>query len=501
MKNIYNPSIHIGKIYLLTIKSSQFSPTSPHLFPTIQTMDKPQEEMQEVGFFGIYKESVKTILLWKKIFTQITLTFILPMSFIFLAHIVVAEIIDWKIEGDEDRLYRRDGDSHLYHKLSSEWIGYWIFRLIYMSFLLLFSLLSTAAVVYTIAAAYSGDEVTFKKVLKIVPKVWKRLSLTFLWTYLGFFIYNVVTGVVFFIWATTTTDSTFAVVVFYILLSMYLIGFIYITVIWQLASVVTVLESSYGLKAMMKGNALIKGKRWLSWFTFFGLYCIFVGILILFYLFVWYGFVGILVGLVCVFLLMNLFLLGYVVQTMLYLVCKSYHREPIDKMGLSTQLGGYLGEFEPAFKANKDIQLGQPQVQVWYLSMIVTINKILQIMCFSTKGGVEIKNWTFLFCWSVRYVQMYWSSSNKWRTKNCWYVNGLNLTQWLLHLFESTFKNHYFTQILQHNIIDVAIFIITRSYTKVHMVTWHQTDTKPKHILTHILPPKRTLTPNTPRNE
>lgn len=328
-------------------------------------MDKPQEEMQEVGFFGIYKESVKTILLWKKLFTQITLTFILPMSFIFLAHIVIAEIIEWKIEVDEEKLYRRGGENnHLYHKLSSEWIGYWIFRLIYMSFLLLFSLLSTAAIVYTIAAAYSGDEVTFKKVLKIVPKVWKRLALTFLWTYFGFFIYNVVTGVVFFIWATTTTDSTFAVVVFYILLAMYFIGFIYITVIWQLASVVTVLESSYGLKAMMKGNALIKGKRWLSWFVFFGLYCIFVGILIVFYLFVWYGFLGVVLGLVCVFLLMNLFLLGYVVQTMLYLVCKSYHREPIDKMGLSSQLGGYLGEFEPTFKVNKDIQLGQPQVQV-----------------------------------------------------------------------------------------------------------------------------------------
>ncbi|KAI3758561.1 hypothetical protein L6452_06128 [Arctium lappa] len=327
-------------------------------------MDKPQEEMQEVGFFGIYKESVKTILSWKKIFTHITLTFILPLSFIFLAHIVISDVIDWRIERDEDRLDYRGGNDHLYHRLSSEWIGYWIFRLVYLSLLLLLSLLSTAAIVYTIAVKYSGDEVTFKKVLKIVPKVWKRLALTFLWTYFGFFIYNIVMGVVFFIWATTTTDTTFSIVVFYILVAIYCVGFIYITAVWQLASVVTVLESSYGIKAMMKGSALIKGKRWLSWFVFFGLYCIFGGILIVFYLFVWYGFVGLMVGILCIFLLMNLFLLGYVVQTMLYLVCKSYHREPIDKLGLSSQLGGYLGEFEPAFKVNKDIQLGQPQVQV-----------------------------------------------------------------------------------------------------------------------------------------
>ncbi|KAI3784278.1 hypothetical protein L1987_43374 [Smallanthus sonchifolius] len=328
-------------------------------------MDKPQEEMQELGFFGIYKESFKTILSWKKIFTQITLAFILPTSFIFLAHFVVASIIDWKINRDEHRIYHSNVENeHLYHKLSSEWIGYWVFKIIYLSFLLLFSLLSTAAVVFSIANMYSGNVVTFKTILKVVPKVWKRLALTFLWTYFGFFIYNMVTGVVFFIWETTTTYTTFAIVVFYILVALYCVGFIYITALWQLASVVTVLESPYGLKAMMKGNALIKGKRWQSWFVFFGLYCIFVGILILFFVFVWDGFFGLIVGIVCVFLLMNLFLLGYVAQTMLYLVCKSYHREPIDKTGLSTHLGGYLGEFEPAFKVNKDIQLGQPQNQV-----------------------------------------------------------------------------------------------------------------------------------------
>ncbi|CAI9291495.1 unnamed protein product [Lactuca saligna] len=200
--------------------------------------------------------------------------------------------------------------------------------------------------------------------MKIVPRVWKRLALTFLWTYFGFFIYNVVSGVVFLIWATTISETTFGSILFWVLFSVYAIGFIYITAIWQLASVVTVLESSYGLKAMMKGNSLIKGKRWLSWFVFFVLYCIFAGILILFYVFVWnFTFLTLIVGVVCLFLLMNMFLLGYVAQTMLYLICKSYHREPIDKVGLSTQLGGYLSQVEPVFKANKDVELGQPPHQ------------------------------------------------------------------------------------------------------------------------------------------
>ncbi|KAM0044445.1 hypothetical protein Hdeb2414_s0010g00353351 [Helianthus debilis subsp. tardiflorus] len=323
-------------------------------------MDLDQAEMQNVGFFGLYKESIKTIFSWKKIFAQITLTFILPLSFIFLAHIVIADILDWHFMGYRSNEY---GHYH-YRRETSLWIRYWILKFVYLTFLFLFSLLSTAAVVYTIATVYTGSDVAFKKVLKIVPRVWKRLALTFLWTYLGFFVYNVVAGVAAGIYATTISDTTFGYVMFWVLFILYCIGFIYITVIWQLASVVTVLESSYGLKAMMKGNQLIKGKKLLSWFVFFVLYCVFAGILILFYIFMWnFTFFSLIIGLLCLFLLMNLFLIGYVAQTMLYLVCKSHHREPIDKVGLSTQLGGYLGQFEPVFKTNKDIELGQAHPQ------------------------------------------------------------------------------------------------------------------------------------------
>ncbi|KAD5507581.1 hypothetical protein R6Q59_031623 [Mikania micrantha] len=326
-------------------------------------MDIDQGEMHKIGFFGLYKESIKTIFSLKKIFSQITLTFILPLSIIFLAHIIIADILDWRIER-----YENNENHYYYRRESSAWISYWIFKFVYLTFLFLFSLLSTSAIVYTIAMVYTGGDVAFKKVLKIVPRVWKRLTLTFLWTYFGFFIYNVVAGIVAAIWATTISDTTFGNVIFWVLFSLYCIGFVYITTIWQLASVVTVLESAYGLKAMMKGNELIKGKKLLSWFVFFVLYCVFAGLLFLFYVFVWnYTFFTIIIGLVCLFLLMNLFLLGYVAQTMLYLVCKSYHCEYIDKVGLSTQLGDYLDQFEHD-KPNKDVELGQsqspPQVQV-----------------------------------------------------------------------------------------------------------------------------------------
>ncbi|KAI3825856.1 hypothetical protein L1987_07547 [Smallanthus sonchifolius] len=329
-------------------------------------MDIDQAKMQNVGFFGLYKESIKTIFAWKKIFAQITLTFLLPVSFLFLAQIIIADILHWRI--DHYELYE---NHYYYHRRESfAWIGYLIFKFVYFTFLSLYSPLSIAAIVYTIATVYTGGDVALKNVFKIMPRVWKRLALTLLWAFFGFFIYNVVVGVVVAIWANTILDTTFGYALFWLFFSLYCIGFIYITAVWQLASVVTVLESSYGLEAMRKSKDLIKaGKKLLSWFVFFVLYCVFAGIWVLFNMFLWnYTFFTIIIGLVCLFLLMNLLLVGYVAQTMLYLVCKSYHCESIDKVGLSTQLKGYLSQFEPVFKPNKDVKLEQtqsfPQVKV-----------------------------------------------------------------------------------------------------------------------------------------
>ncbi|GAB4847759.1 hypothetical protein Ancab_026821 [Ancistrocladus abbreviatus] len=51
------------------------------------------------------------------------------------------------------------------------------------------------------------------------------------------------------------------------------------------------------------------------------------------------------------------FLLGLVVRTMIYFVCKSFHHENIDKSSLADHLEVYRGEYVP-IKA-KDLQLEQ----------------------------------------------------------------------------------------------------------------------------------------------
>ncbi|PSS17494.1 NAD(P)H-quinone oxidoreductase subunit 3 like [Actinidia chinensis var. chinensis] len=332
-------------------------------------MDREQEEMQFLGLFGIYKESYKIIFSWRKIFSKITLALILPLSFIFLAHIEISELLFWKILHTERQLDRTPVGTRRYEKLSDvmseERIDYWLFKIAYFTFLLIFSLLSTSAVVYTIASIYTAREVTFRKVMSVVPKVWKRLMVTFLCTFATFFLYNLVAVLTLFMWVITIAYTSVGSVAFIIILILYAIGFVYLSIVWQLASVVTVLEETYGFRAMIKSKDLIKGKMWIAIIIFFKLNLSLLAIQILFESLVVRGWsisvlgrVGF--GMLCLLLLFMLFLFGLVIQTVIYFVCKSYHHENIDKSTLSDHLDVYLGEYEP-LKA-KDVQLEQVNV-------------------------------------------------------------------------------------------------------------------------------------------
>ncbi|KAI3686094.1 hypothetical protein L1987_79764 [Smallanthus sonchifolius] len=249
-------------------------------------MDRDQEEMQFVGLFGIFKESYKIIISWRKIFSQITLTLILPLTFIFLAQLEISNSLFVDIEHTESqKRHTRPGTKRytsLSNTLSSEWITFWLFKVAYFTTLLSLSLLSTAAVVYTIASIYTRRELTFKNVMSVVPKVWKRLMVTFLYMFLAFLIYNLLGASVLLICFLILLDNMFGAFLTNVLLVIYVMGFVYMTVIWQLASVVSVLESVYGMKAMTKSMDLIKGNRGIAISIFFLLNMSFIFIQILF---------------------------------------------------------------------------------------------------------------------------------------------------------------------------------------------------------------------------
>ncbi|KAL3840062.1 hypothetical protein ACJIZ3_024653 [Penstemon smallii] len=241
-----------------------------------------------------------------------------------------------------------------------------LFKAIYFIFLLTFSLLSTSAIVYTIACIYTSRQITFKRVMSVVPKVWKRLLITFLCILLTFFAYNMVFALTIFLWIKINFEtSIFGPLVFWIILILYAIGFVYMTLIWHLASVVSVLEDSCGFKAMIKSKNLIKGKLVVAIVIFFKLN---IGLLIInmvFRAYVVYGWrVGTLqmigFGVLCLLLLFKLILFALVVQTVIYFVCKSYHHENIDKSELSDHLEVYLGDYVPL--KEKDVQMEEYHV-------------------------------------------------------------------------------------------------------------------------------------------
>ncbi|XAR49616.1 hypothetical protein NMG60_11032876 [Bertholletia excelsa] len=337
-------------------------------------MDREQEEMQFLGLFGIYAESYKIIFRWRKIFSQITLALILPLSFIFLSHIEVSRLINSKINHTEIQLDRTPTSTKRYEKLSdvlsSELVTLWLFHFAYFTFVLIFSLLSTSAVVYTVASIYTSRDITFRRVMSVVPKVWKRLMVTFLCAFATFFAYflayiacEVVFALLLVMWFYTV--GTYSLMIIYNIRFLYLVGLLYLSVVWHLANIVSVLEDLCGFRAMMKSKDLIKGKTWIAMFIFFKLNLSFGVIKYLFEHSVVHGESFSVIarfgyGTLCLLLLFMLYLFGLVIQTVIYFVCKSYHHENIDKSTLSDHLEVYLGEYMP-LKA-KDVQLEQVQV-------------------------------------------------------------------------------------------------------------------------------------------
>ncbi|OUZ99441.1 hypothetical protein BVC80_1801g9 [Macleaya cordata] len=193
---------------------------------------------------------------------------------------------------------------------------------------------------------------------------------TFLWFFLVVIVYTGLTiALTFLILLAVIGDgeSPRRATVFFVLAGIvglfYLIGLVYICVVWNLASVISVLEKIYGFKAMKKSRKLIKGKKLVASAIFVKLQICFAGLLLAFTALVVHGnsigIVGkVFLGIFCYLLLTILFHFTLVTQTIIYFVCKSYHNENIDRPGLAEHLeASYV-----RLNGDKDVQLEQVPV-------------------------------------------------------------------------------------------------------------------------------------------
>jgi len=330
-------------------------------------MDREPEDLQFLGSVGIIKEAFKILRSYAKLLGAITLTLILPLSFAILGHNLVSEYMLNKIRWNE-MFYQMEAGSpageRIMRELTWERTELLLFLAAYALFVLAFSLLSTAAVVYTVASIYTGKKVSYTRVMSVVPRVWKRLMVTFLWFFIIVFAYTTATISAFFLLIFGVRVNLGVFLFFFILITaVFLCIHVYISMVWHLACVVSVLEDKYGLGAMRKSKDLIKGKR-ITALALDILYLIFGGIIMWFFGFLVlhgnYNGVGsagrgaygaLLVGLLC---FVNL--MGLLTQSVFYFVSKSYHHESIDKSSLSDHLEVYLGDYVPLKSSNIQLE-------------------------------------------------------------------------------------------------------------------------------------------------
>ncbi|KAM7275789.1 hypothetical protein ACFE04_017655 [Oxalis oulophora] len=326
-------------------------------------MDRAQEELQFLGITGIFKESLNIILRCREIFSRVALAFVFPITLIHLAHLHITQLLSFNILRNEFNLYDISNDSPSYAKLSnlisSEWTMFWLFKAAYFTFLLFLSLFSTSAVVYTVASIYTGKEFAFRKVLSVVPTVWKRLLVTFLWNYAILFTYNLIALVILILQLLFFGLGPIGILLLVSSLILYTSALAYISIVWSLACVVSILEDSKGIKAMVRGKNLLRGNIKVSAASFFILTASSVAIGTLYdnvvVFFVDNLWIRIVVGIACFQLLFMVILVGLVVQTVVYFVCKSHHHEFVDKPLLADHLDTYNGDYVPL--QTQDVQL------------------------------------------------------------------------------------------------------------------------------------------------
>ena len=200
-------------------------------------MDLPPEHLQFLTIPDILKESTSIPKQSPKTFYLITLTLVFPLSFAILAHSLFTHPLLTHLQN-----YQPDPT-----QTRHQWTLLLLFQFLYLIFLFAFSLLSTAAIVFTVASLYTSKPVSFSSTISAIPNVFKRLFVTFLWVSLLMVIYNFVflAFLVLLVVAIDTQNTFLLVFAILIIFILFLFVHVYITALWHLASVVSVLEMGF----------------------------------------------------------------------------------------------------------------------------------------------------------------------------------------------------------------------------------------------------------------
>ncbi|ONM04939.1 hypothetical protein ZEAMMB73_Zm00001d032371 [Zea mays] len=325
-------------------------------------MECEPEELQFLGVVVIYRFSAEILRgPHRPLFARIAAAFALPLSALFLLHVAISHAFFTHIDSDDTALDASspgtDTQRHLLSRLASDWLALLLFKSAYLLALLLLSLLSVVS--------DKRDALTFPRVLSVVPRVWRRLTATFLAAFALLFAYHVVVVLVFIgLLVAADNGSALAGLLAFLVVVAYLLGLGDLGVVWHLANVVSVLEDHKGFAVMRKSKDLIRGKLVTAGAIFFTLNVVFAAVELGFRAWVVRGSGAassrLLLGLIMLVVRCCVVMLALVTQTIVYLVCKSYHHESLDNANISDHLEVYLGDYVPLNAS--DVQMEQFQV-------------------------------------------------------------------------------------------------------------------------------------------
>ncbi|GLJ55734.1 hypothetical protein SUGI_1197080 [Cryptomeria japonica] len=287
-------------------------------------MDTKEKSLHLLGTFGIVGEVFKIIHSQFKVLGIITLVSILPPVLITLANILLASYVRSMIYYEKS-----DFETGLY---ILKWTEFLVVEVVWITFFYMGLMPSIAAVVYTVAGVYKGEQGIS---VESLPAVWKRMLITCMWHFLASLVIVVGFGFVMMlsIWMPLGIPFLIGLVVFGCL------G-MYVTMVWHMATVVSVMEEDYyGFAGLKRSQRLIHGKRLTAWGLLMFL-IVFVGL---------FNFAAVVGNYFSVnFWVSLLYTVGYVVfasgitlmwevtQSVLYFVCKAHHGDSLDQ-GLSLE--------------------------------------------------------------------------------------------------------------------------------------------------------------------
>ncbi|PWZ10308.1 hypothetical protein Zm00014a_024266 [Zea mays] len=316
-------------------------------------MDLASSDLAALGAAELVRVSASIPRAAPRTFALLTACLVFPLSFAVLAHSLFTHPILLRIRGAA-------------HSGFAPWLGLFAYQFIYLIVLFTFSLLSTAAAVFTVASLYAGKPASVSSSLSALRPILPRLLRTFLWVSLLMLAYHLAFAlavllliVVFAPNASESAPPSLAFVLFLLLVVLVFLGIhVYISALWHLASVVSVLEPLCGLAAMAKSRQLLQGRTGTAATLVVSYFAVCGATSLLFRASVVKGRTEegsfglalpgrLLVGAVLVCVLVSVNLLGLLVQSVFYYACKAFHSQQIDRTALYEHLGGYLGEYVP----------------------------------------------------------------------------------------------------------------------------------------------------------